>query len=94
MADLQLPDWPRGMSPKMAAMYVGVSPSLLRQESQAHRAPQPVRMGQRRLAYLREDLDNYLNGLAGKEAALAARPADPSAEWDALLDGTGEAALS
>ncbi len=93
MADIQLPDWPRGMSPKIAALYVGVSPALLRQESLAKRAPLPVRMGQRRLVYLREDLDAYLNKLAGKNAAAPAE-ADSSAEWDALLNGTGEAAVS
>jgi predicted DNA-binding transcriptional regulator AlpA len=86
---------PRGLMPSRAAEYIGVSVGTLRRESEAGRAPRPVRISTQRLVYLREDLDAYLDRLAGKAPASPSAPTlDPVAELDALLGVTGEPALS
>lgn len=54
-------DWPRGMSIEVAAEYCGISASLLRRDG-----PSSVRVSKGRQVWLREDLDNWLDRLAGK----------------------------
>ena len=73
--------WPRGMPLPVAAKYCGVGPATLRREG-----PKPVRIGQKRLVWLKEDLDKWLDGLAGK-ATISAPEANP---WDTYVFGANE----
>jgi predicted DNA-binding transcriptional regulator AlpA len=84
MADRPLPDWPRGMSEYLAASYVGLGVSTFRREWSADRAPRPVQLTPGRQVWLREDLDAYLDRLAGWTASNRGQPAvmTPEAEWD------------
>jgi hypothetical protein len=95
MSDRPLPGWPRGLREELAAAYIGVSPSLLRREVAADRAPHPVQVTAGRLVYLREDLDAYLDRLAGRPEASGSRTPelDAVSEWDAAFGGTGGSAL-
>ena len=80
-----LPDWPRGLSVELAAAYVGLSASTFRSVV-APKVP-PVRLTERRLAWLREDLDAWLDRRAGRVA-----PSQSTADdWMRALaeDGTG-----
>ncbi len=63
-----LPGWPRGLREDLAAGYVGLSEAAFRSEVKAGRAPQPVRITRARLIWLRDDLDRYLDRLAGHAA--------------------------
>jgi hypothetical protein len=65
----RLPNWPRGMPLDLAAAYCGISGGLLRAIG-----PQPVRIGQKRKVWLREDLDAWLDRMAGKEASSSTNP--------------------
>jgi predicted DNA-binding transcriptional regulator AlpA len=58
--------WPRGLPVEEAARYIGLSVSTLRAEVIAGRAPKPIRLTRRRLVWLREDLDAYLDRAAGR----------------------------
>lgn len=69
MAERRLPDWPRGLREELAAEYVGLAPSTFRREVGARRAPRPVALTPGRQVWLREDLDAYLDRLAGRPAA-------------------------
>jgi hypothetical protein len=53
------------MTVQLAAAYVGLSASIIRRESQAGRMPAPIRVTRGRLIYLRDQLDVWLNQLAG-----------------------------
>jgi hypothetical protein len=55
-----LPDWPRLMGEDMAAAYVSLSATTLRE-----RGPEPRRLGKRRL-YDRNDLDRWADRLGGQ----------------------------
>lgn len=67
MRDRPLPDWPRVLRESFAAAYCGVSESSFRIHIARNvRAISPT-PGTR--AWLREDLDDYLDGLRGTVAA-------------------------
>jgi hypothetical protein len=55
-----LPNWPRLMGEDMAAAYVSLSATTLRE-----RGPEPRRLGKRRL-YDRNDLDRWADRLGGQ----------------------------
>ena len=55
-----LPDWPRLMGEVLAAAYVGLSPTSLREKG-----PEAKRFGKRRL-YDRHDLDRWADLLSGQ----------------------------
>jgi hypothetical protein len=56
----ELPDWPRLMGEELAAAYVSLSATTLRE-----RGPEPRRLGKRRL-YDRNDLDRWADRLGGQ----------------------------
>ena len=58
--------WPRGMPIETAATYCGVGTGTL-----STYGPKPIRVGIKRLVWLREDLDAWLDRLAGRAPALA-----------------------
>lgn len=66
MTDRRLPDWPRGMREELAAEYVGLSQTALRDMRRAGTFPAPVPLTRGRIVYLREDLDAWLDGKAGR----------------------------
>lgn len=68
MADRQAPTWPRGMRDELAAAYVGLGLSTFLREVEADRAPRPVRLTPGRKVWLKEDLDAWLDRLAGRPA--------------------------
>jgi hypothetical protein len=53
--------WPRGMPLEMAALYCGVGTHILTQNG-----PQPIRIGRKRKVWLKDQLDSWLDRLAGK----------------------------
>ena len=55
-----MPDWPRLMNEKMAAAYLGIGASTLRE-----RGPKPKKHGARTL-YDRKDLDRWADALDGQ----------------------------
>jgi predicted DNA-binding transcriptional regulator AlpA len=58
-----LPGWPRALSIKLAAAYVGLSVTTIRH---LPGFPAPVPLSPGRVAYLREDLDRWLDQRAGR----------------------------
>lgn len=72
-----LPFWPRGLREPLAAAYVGLSEASFRRFCNAGQAPKPVPFPGRRVVWLREDLDAWLDSLAGRTSALA-----EVNEWD------------
>jgi len=56
----ELPDWPRLMSEELAASYLGIGHTYLREQG-----PAPKRLGRRRL-YDRIDLDVWADRLGGQ----------------------------
>ena len=94
MPEIQVPAWPRGLSEELAAAYIGLSVSSLRSEVRAGRAPQPVRITPKRLIYLRDKLDAYLDRIAGIAPPSASGATDAASEWDAFLNGPGHSAIS
>lgn len=63
----RIPDqWPRAMRDDVAAAYVGLSTSLFRSKVKTRDAPAPIRIGTSRIVWLKEDLDQWLDELAGK----------------------------
>jgi predicted DNA-binding transcriptional regulator AlpA len=75
---LALPGWPRALREELAAAYVGLSTSTFR----AKVAPElkTVHLTEKRRAWLREDLDAWLDARAGIEPA--SHGANP---WDSVL---------
>ena len=67
MAERALPGWPRALRAPLAAAYVGVSEPAFR----IHIAPglQSINPTPGTRAWLREDLDAYLDAKAGRVAA-------------------------
>lgn len=55
-----LPDWPRLMDVELAASYLGIGASTLRESG-----PEPKRLG-RRVLYDRRDLDRWADALGGQ----------------------------
>lgn len=61
MADrLVIREWPRAMPVALAAKYCGIGTSTLTQHG-----PKPVQIGQKRKVWLRDQLDKWLDTLAG-----------------------------
>ena len=62
----RLPDWPRALSAPLAAAYVSLSEASFRTAV----APElrAVHLTRRRVAWLREDLDAWLDARAGRAA--------------------------
>ena len=92
-----LPGWPRGLSEDLAAAYVGLSPGSFQrmvdgkdEKGQplppAKTAPQPVRFPGRRKVWLRDQLDAWLDQLAGRAPSLGETELWPT-------DGEDHAAL-
>ena len=63
----RLPGWPRALREPLAAAYVGLSASTFR-AAVAPSVPS-VRLTTGRVAWLREDLDAWLDARAGRAAA-------------------------
>lgn len=63
---------PAGCLP-VAAEYCGIGPATLRRED-----PNPVRIGRKRLIWLKEDLDAWLDRQAGRSSVTDARKATPT----------------
>jgi hypothetical protein len=57
---LTLPDWPRLMASDLAARYLDIGETTLREHG-----PQPKRLG-RRVLYDRHDLDRWADALGGQ----------------------------
>ena len=62
------PDWPRGMPVKLAALYVGMSPSLMLAEAAAGRFPAAQHISAGRIAWDRLDLDSWWDRISGRSA--------------------------
>jgi hypothetical protein len=60
MTRAELPNWPRLMCEKLAAEYLSIGTTMLRE-----RGPEPKRWGKRRL-YDRIDLDRWADRLGGQ----------------------------
>jgi hypothetical protein len=69
-----LPGWPRGMPEWMAAGYVGLSETMLRQQDVKR-----TWLTDGRMVYLREHLDAWLDAKDGRAPAAAAAP---EFDWD------------
>jgi predicted DNA-binding transcriptional regulator AlpA len=82
-----LPDWPRAMNEESAAAYVSLSLSSFRTEVSKGRIPKPIKLTLKRKAWLRDDLDGWLDGLAGKIAASAPVEID---DWQRALKANGD----
>lgn len=65
-----LPDWPRLMGERLAAAYLGIGASTLRE-----RGPRPRKVGTRTL-YDRRDLDRWADALDGQPLDPPAREAE------------------
>jgi hypothetical protein len=64
-----LPYWPRGLSDQLAASYVGLGVTTFR-EAMAEAGVTAVWLTRGRRVWLREDLDRWLDGRAGRVPAL------------------------
>jgi hypothetical protein len=71
--------WPRGMREPLAALYIGLSESALRDEVKAGRLRAPIRLTPHRVVYLKDHLDDYLDRAAGLSLG-------DGNEWLAALD--------
>ena len=69
MPDHHLPYWPRALGAEWAAAYVGLSVTTFR-EGVAPSVP-PFHLSERRLAWLRDDLDAWLEKQAGRKPGTA-----------------------
>lgn len=76
----RLPDWPRALRAEWAAAYVGLSVTSFRQKVVPDLPP--IRLTEKRVAWLREDLDAWLDRKAGRT------PASGENEWMAALRET------
>ena len=77
-SDRPLPGWPRALAAPLAAAYVGLSETALRT---LDGFPEPVRLSPGRVAWLREDLDAWLDARAGRA------PASPGGESNPWHEG-------
>lgn len=76
MADAALPYWPRALRVDLAAAYVGLGETTFR-EIVAPEVPS-VRLTEKRIVWLRDDLDRWLDRRAGR-GATPGRDPNP---WD------------
>ncbi|MER9150812.1 AlpA family phage regulatory protein [Mesorhizobium opportunistum] len=60
---------PRLMAPKEAALATSLSRPLLALMSDAGEFPKPVRLGERRIAYVRNEVDAWIDGRIAARAA-------------------------
>lgn len=61
---------PRLMAPKEAAAATSLSRTLLKLMADAGEFPQPVKLGERRIGYLREEVDEWIDTrVAARRAA-------------------------
>jgi predicted DNA-binding transcriptional regulator AlpA len=74
----------RALSKPLAAQYVGLSVSTFCKHVRRGEAPRPVRFPGKRVVWLRDDLDKWLDRLAGK-VNLSGQTTNP---WDEA-DGIG-----
>ena len=74
----KLPGWPRGVRVEWAAAYVGLTPSSVREAMARRDFPEPIRVWGKRIVWLREDLDAYLDRKAGRAPATEK---EPGSEW-------------
>lgn len=78
-----------------AASYVSLGPSTFRREVAAGRLPKPIRLTTSRVAWLREDLDAWLDRCAGRIPS--SEPSQTELErraWEILeQDGRGGSSL-
>lgn len=58
------PEWPRGLSVRMAAHYTGVSENMFREEVKAGVWPQPIRRGGR-VVWDRQEIDKRFDAMSG-----------------------------
>jgi hypothetical protein len=65
-----LPDWPRLMDVELAASYLGIGATTLRESG-----PEPKRLG-RRVLYDRLDLDRWADALGGQPLDAGEREAE------------------
>lgn len=85
------------MCEEWAAAYVGqLSVSIFRTEVAAGRIPAAIWVTPGRKAWLKEDLDRYIDVKSGKSFDDPHEPSldDLAAEWDRALDGERAARLS
>ena len=87
MGGATMPSWPRALSQPLAAAYTGLSEGSFR--AHVMKEVPPVRLSKKRIAWLREDLDAWLDRKAGKDPAeTTGRPGPSLADlWDRALDG-------
>jgi prophage regulatory protein len=78
MGERPLPYWPRFLRAENAAAYLGMSASHFRTVVAAEVSA--VTLGPHLVGWLREDLDAWLDGKAGRTALSETNP------WDALTD--------
>lgn len=87
MPERRLPDWPRAMGEQLAAAYLDLSVGTFR--AQVMGQVTRVAITERRIVYLKEDLDAWLDRKAGKADATSQR------SWEDILgNGPGEPAVS
>ena len=77
-----LPGWPRALPAPLAAAYVGLSVTSIYRLADF---PAPVHLSPGRIAWLREDLDRWLDAKAGRMPASTPDDADLGGDWDAAL---------
>lgn len=61
MSAPQLPGWPRALGADHAAAYVGLGRTTWLRLVDTGEAPKPIRLTPGRVAWLREDLDSWLD---------------------------------
>lgn len=71
-ARIALPDWPRLMPVELAAQYLGIGATMLREKG-----PDPKRLG-KRVLYDRQDLDRWADALGGEPLDDKERTAEAS----------------
>ena len=72
---------PRAMSEEVAAYYLSLSVSSFRTEVACKRAPQPIWLTMKRKAWLKDDLDAWLDRRSGRT------PSTEDDEWQRAIDG-------
>jgi predicted DNA-binding transcriptional regulator AlpA len=63
----KMPGWPRAMRVQLAAAYVGMSPTHFLRLVNAGQIPKPFEQSPAVLTWLKDALDEYLDGKAGRD---------------------------